>query len=271
MKPTVLSIAGSDSSGGAGVQADLRCFARLGVAGATALTAITAQNLAGVHRAVGVSPALVEAQIWAVLTERSVRAVKTGMLWSAAVIRRVAAALQAWSGPLVVDPVMVATSGARLVAPDGIAAYREALMPRAALITPNLDEAAVLIDSTPKRLRAMSPEDAAGCVQQAVARPVLLKGGHRPGPVIDVLCTETSTRRFVCPRVDGAHTHGSGCMLAAAITAYLGRGASLEAACRSGLHFVQAALRTGRSSMPLALADLETAPVPNAAPKENEI
>jgi hydroxymethylpyrimidine kinase/phosphomethylpyrimidine kinase len=242
-----LSIAGSDSGGGAGIQADLRTFTRLGVFGTTAITAVTAQNLVGVRAVTGLPPEAVEAQVEAVLAGFAVGACKTGMLWSAGIIDRVAATLAGRGIPVVVDPVMVATSGARLLQEDAIRAYREALIPRCSLLTPNLDEAAVLLDVA--RIEEERLDETAAELGQRFGCAVLLKGGHLAGDPIDVLWHEGRWTRWRHPRIHGVNTHGSGCMLSAAIAAWLARGADLVTACERGLGFVHSAL-----AAPLELA-----------------
>lgn len=242
-----LSIAGSDSGGGAGIQADLRTFTRLGVFGTTAITAVTAQNIAGVHGVTGLSPDAVEAQVQAVLDGFRVRASKTGMLWSAGIIERVATVLSGRDIPIVVDPVMVATSGARLLQEDAIRAYREALIPRCTLLTPNLDEAAVLLEVA--RIDEARLDEAAAVIGQRFGCAVLLKGGHLAGDPVDVLWHQGRWTRWRHPRVQSVNTHGSGCMLSAAIAAWLARGADLLTACARGLGFVHQAL-----AAPLELA-----------------
>ena len=185
-RPVALTVAGSDSGGGAGIQADLRTFACLGVFGTSAITAVTAQNLAGVRDVVAIPPASVRAEIEAVVEGFPLRAVKTGMLWSAAIVEEVAALVAAGALPApVVDPVMVATSGARLLEADAVAAYESLLFPRARVITPNLDEAALLLGDV---IAADGLEAAARALADRYACPVLLKGGHAEGDPVDVLC-----------------------------------------------------------------------------------
>lgn len=246
-RPVALSVAGSDSGGGAGIQADLRAFSRLGVFGTTAITAVTAQNLDGVRAVAGVPADVVEAQIAAVLEGFDVGALKTGMLWSAEIIERVARTVAARGIPAVVDPVMVATSGARLLREDAVAAYRDALAPACAVITPNLDEAAVLLERD--GIGAAEVDEAARALSRRLGCSVLLKGGHLSGDPVDVLWHDGQWTRWTHARVTGVDTHGSGCMLSAAIAAWLARGADLIAACERGLGFVHSALST-----PLALA-----------------
>ena len=220
-----LTIAGSDSSGGAGIQADLKTFTALGVYGASVLTALTAQNTQGV-RAVHAPPAaFVTAQIDAVLDDLDVGGVKTGMLANADIVLAVAEALQRRpSLPLVVDPVMVATSGDRLLEPDAVDAYKTRLIPRAQLITPNLPEAAALLGEP-------VATDLAGAERQARALlslgcgAVLVKGGHREASeAIDVLATADGRVEFVrAPWIATRNTHGTGCTLSAAIAGLLAR------------------------------------------------
>ncbi len=260
MSACALTIAGSDSGGGAGVQADLRVFARLGVFGTSALTAITAQNLGGVSAVRGVEPTMVRAQIDAVLAGFPVAAVKTGMLWSAAIVREVAAALAAARLPLIVDPVMVATSGARLLDDDAVDAYRTLLAPIAALITPNLDEVAALsgapIDPAADGERLA---EAAATLGQRLGCPVLLKGGHLAGDPVDVLWRPAGVVAWRHPRVTGTNTHGTGCMLSAAVAAQLALGHELEVACERALAFVHDALVRARSIGGARLAGIEEA------------
>jgi hydroxymethylpyrimidine/phosphomethylpyrimidine kinase len=242
IRPAVLSIAGSDSGGGAGIQADLRTFSRLGTFGTTAITAVTAQNLAGVAEVLPVPPTIIEAQIEAVLRGFPVVAAKTGMLWSAEVVAVAARLLRAGQvRHFVVDPVMVATSGARLLREDAVEAYRELLLPGATLVTPNLDEAAVLLDVTSIALRDL--EEAARALGRRCRCPVLLKGGHLEGDPVDLLVAEGTLQRWSRRRIDNVNTHGTGCMLSAAITAALSHGMSLAKACEQGLEFVAEALR----------------------------
>jgi hydroxymethylpyrimidine/phosphomethylpyrimidine kinase len=250
-KPVALTIAGSDSGGGAGIQADLRTFEACGVHGVTALTAVTAQDTRGV-RAIHVVPrAMLRDQLEAVLDDFPVGAAKTGMLASPSIVRDVAAALRRWPRlPLVVDPVLVATTGASL-AGEGLAdAVRTWLLPRATLLTPNLPEAECLAGlriRTPAQMLA-----AARRLREAGAPAVLLKGGHLRGPVRDLLLTAGGERWFEARRARGAH-HGTGCTLSAAITAELARGVTLEEAVERGIAFVQRALasayRPGRGAL----------------------
>jgi hydroxymethylpyrimidine/phosphomethylpyrimidine kinase len=241
--PIALTIAGSDSSGGAGVQADLKTFAAFGVYGASVITALTAQNTQGVTGIHQVPAEFVTAQIDAVLGDLDVKAVKVGMVSQRAVIEAVEAGLQRWSPRhIVLDPVMVATSGDRLLAPDAIEALRTKLIPRALLITPNLPEAAALLDeqiassesqieSQGKRLLTMG------------ASAVLIKGGHGHGAEsIDYLFLQAGVIALAAPRIATKNTHGTGCSLSSAIAARLAKGDDLETAVRNAKAWVTAAI-----------------------------
>lgn len=241
-----LTIAGSDSSGGAGIQADLKTFSAFGVYGASVLTALTAQNTLGVQGVEPVRPQFVTAQLASVLSDLDVRAVKTGMLATAPIVSAVAAVLSMHRVPLVVDPVMVATSGDALLASDAVAAMTSELFPLAALVTPNMPEAAVLLGVPPAQ-----SEDAAAEQARAIARfgsaAVLVKGGHGRGEeAVDILYSGGTITRLAAPRVDTWHTHGTGCTLSAAITALLAQGAGIEDAVHRAKTFVSAALAAGR-------------------------
>jgi hydroxymethylpyrimidine/phosphomethylpyrimidine kinase len=244
--PIALTIAGSDSSGGAGIQADLKTFSALGVYGASVLTALTAQNTRGVYGIHEVPAAFVTAQIDAVMSDLDVRAVKTGMLANGAIVSAVAKALDTCPAvPLVCDPVMVATSGDVLLAPDAIAAYKGELIPRAMLITPNLPEAARLLDA-PQAATPSEMEDQARALLQLGPKAVLLKGGHATGGVaLDILAWKGGLERLEAPRIETPHTHGTGCTLSAAVAALLARGAGLEEAVRAAKAFVWRALAAG--------------------------
>lgn len=241
--PVALTIAGSDSSGGAGIQADLKTFAALGVYGASVITALTAQNTQGVTGIHQVPADFVTAQIDAVFADLDVGAVKIGMVADLAVIDAIAAGLQRWSPRhVVLDPVMVATSGDRLLAEDAVEALRAKLVPRAAILTPNLPEAAALlnepmasseaaIESQGRRLLAL------GCPA------VLIKGGHGQGSEsTDYLVRESDAIALATPRVATQNTHGTGCSLSSAIAAGLAKGEDLETAARSAKAFISAAI-----------------------------
>ncbi len=232
----VLTIAGSDSCGGAGIQADLKTFTRHGIEGASVVTAITAQNTAGVTAVETLSPGFVQAQLDAVLSDLPIRAAKTGMLATAPIIETLSEGLAGQPTiELVIDPVMVATSGARLLDPDAERALIELLLPKAALVTPNLPEAAALTglpeDSRPEQLAEATL--ATGC------DAVLIKGGHGHGRRIeDLLVTPSGRSTISHERVD-RRIHGTGCALSAAITARLGRGEDLEAATKASIEWLQ--------------------------------
>ena len=241
--PIALTIAGSDCSGGAGIQADLKTFAALGVYGASVITALTAQNTGGVSAIHQVPADFVTAQMDAVFGDLDVRAVKIGMVAQLATIDAIAAGLLRWSPKhIVLDPVMVATSGDRLLAADAVAGLRTKLIPRASLITPNLPEAAALlgepvaasaaeIESQGRRLLAM------GCPA------VLIKGGHGQGAEsIDYLVTGGGIVALAAPRIATKNTHGTGCSLSSAIAAGLAKGEELETAVRNAKAWVSAAI-----------------------------
>jgi hydroxymethylpyrimidine/phosphomethylpyrimidine kinase len=241
--PIALTIAGSDSSGGAGIQADLKTFAACGVYGASVITALTAQNTRGVS-AVHLVPAdFVTAQIDAVFGDLDVKAVKTGMLARSDIIEAVAAGLRRWAAPhLVVDPVMIATSGDELLAPDAVATLRTALLPLARVITPNLPEAARLLGEAvaldrPAIERQGRALLALGC------GAVLIKGGHGGGAEsIDYLFEGDAVVALSAPRSSTPNTHGTGCTLASAIAAGLAQGLDLTAAVRRAKDYVTAAI-----------------------------
>lgn len=243
--PIALTIAGSDSSGGAGIQADLKTFHALGVYGASAITALTAQNTQGVRGVELASPDFVSAQIAAVMDDLSVDAVKTGMLATAGIIRAVVETLDRYPArPLVVDPVMVAKGGARLIDDTAIAAMRTLLLPRATLLTPNTPEAAALLGGA--ELKTQGDLIVAGRGLRGLgARAVLMKGGHLAGDMVfDALITEDGEEVFASPRLRTAHTHGTGCTLASAIASNLALGKSLKDAVTAARSYVQHAIAT---------------------------
>lgn len=245
--PIALTIAGSDSSGGAGIQADLKTFSAFGVYGASVITALTAQNTRGVRAVHPVPPSFVVAQAEAVLDDLEVDAVKTGMLAERAIVEAVADVLERWPQiVVVVDPVMVATSGDMLLAPDAVAAVRSRLMPRATLLTPNLPEAAALLGTQIAADEAQMIAQGQALLA-AGARAVLMKGGHGEGrTAVDVLVTPTGTLRVESLRIDTPHTHGTGCTLSAAITALLAEGDPLEQAVRRAKTYITRAIDHGR-------------------------
>ena len=240
--PVAVTIAGSDSGGGAGIQADLKTFSALGVYGASVLTALTAQNTRGVSAIHDVPPDFVRAQMEAVFSDFAATAVKIGMLSSRAIVDAVAAALPP-AVPVVLDPVMIATSGDRLLAPDAVEAIRTRLLPRAALVTPNLPEAAALLDAP----LARSEEDMQRQGEQLLAlgpRAVLIKGGHAEGAESLDLLIEAGGRitRLAAPRVPTKNTHGTGCVLSSAIAAGLAKGLDLATAAGAAKTYVTEAI-----------------------------
>ena len=238
---TALTIAGSDSGGGAGIQADLKTFAALGVFGMSALTAITAQNTLGVTAVHEIPTEIVAAQIDAVLTDIGADAVKTGMIASSEIIRTVAAKVREHGiSTLVVDPVMVATSGDRLLREDAVEALRTELLPLATVVTPNLPEAAVLIGQEVTSLEGM--RDAARAIVGLGAKSVLVKGGHLAGDAVDVFYDGSGFTELPARRIETTSTHGTGCTLASAIAALLARGGSLESAIGNAKVYVTAAI-----------------------------
>lgn len=251
MKPPVaLTIAGSDSGGGAGIAADLKTFAAHGVWGTCAVTAVTAQNTTLVGQIQLMSPAMVTAQIGAVVTDIGVSATKTGMLGGSRVVGAVAAAVEEWGLlPLVVDPVAVSTSGSKLATPGGLAAIRSRLLPVAGLVTPNLPEAAALAEWPELPTDRERMERLAFDVLDLGPAAVLLTGGHLPGSeAADVLVTRADGDQalwLTCPRVESGTTHGTGCVLSAAITARLARGEDLVQAIEGAKGFVTAAIVAG--------------------------
>lgn len=256
--PRVLSIAGSDSGGGAGIQADLKTFAALGCYGMTAITALTAQNTLGVSAIHAVPPAIVRAQIDAVVEDIGLHAVKIGMLHSPEIVQTVAQSIDRHGlANVVLDPVMVATSGAVLIDNPAIAALVQELFGRAAVVTPNLDEASLLVGRLVDSESAM--EAAAQELVGMGANSVLLKGGHLTGDVVsDLLVTRGGAVHWMRgPRIRSANTHGTGCTLSSAIAAHLALGADLLAAVEAARSYVRAALeagarvRTGAGSGPL--------------------
>jgi len=260
-----LTIAGSDSGGGAGIQADLKTFQQFGVFGTTVIVALTAQNTRAVRSVEAVSEAMVSAQLAALAEDLPPAALKTGMLAEAGLVRLVSQAIRQnrW-GPLVVDPVMVSTSGHRLLTLEAQEVVRESLLPLAAVVTPNLDEAAILTGRAAHDVPSM--ERAGETLLSFGAAAALIKGGHLAGPELtDVLVTAEGARHFTRPRLDTTSTHGTGCTLSAAITAGLALGYGLEAAVETALDYVYRALAAapglGAGNGPLD----HTVPVPHRA------
>jgi hydroxymethylpyrimidine/phosphomethylpyrimidine kinase len=241
--PTALSVAGSDPSGGAGIQADLKTFSAIGAYGAAVLTALTAQNTLGVTGVHPVPADFVAAQLDAVLSDLDVRAVKTGMLWSADVVAVVVDAIRRYDVPaVVVDPVMVATSGDRLVDQGTVDAIRDALLPVATIVTPNLPEAAALIDG-PVPNDEESMIEVGEAVRKLGAGAALVKGGHLGGDqATDILVDERGVLRLPSPRVPTNNTHGTGCTLSSAIAARLVLGDDLRSAVTEAKAYLAGAI-----------------------------
>lgn len=242
---STLTIAGSDSGGGSGIQADLKTFAALGVYGTSAIAAITAQNTLGVTEVVAVSADLVTAQIEAVAGDIELHATKTGMLATAAIVEAVAAAIEELELPnVVVDPVMVAKSGDRLLDDDGIQALRVELLPKALVVTPNIPEAEVL-----SGLRINLPphaREAARRILDLGSSAVVIKGGHGKGDeVVDLLFDGKDFHEFRTPRLASRNTHGTGCTFASAIAAFLALGHPLPEATKRAQSYVAGAIRHG--------------------------
>jgi len=252
---TALTIAGSDSSGGAGIQADLKTFAALGVYGTSAITAITAQNTVGVVEMLALSADLVTAQIEAVAGDIILRATKTGMLATAAIVEAVAAAITELELPLVVvDPVMIAKSGARLLDEDGIAMLRAELLPRCAVVTPNIPEAEVL---SGRRIESIEHARAAAHdIHQLGGSAVVITGGHAAGDeIVDLLFDGGMFTELHISRIDTTRTHGTGCTFASAVAAHLALGHSVVDAVVGAQGYVlgaiEHALPLGRGHGPL--------------------
>ena len=238
-----LTIAGSDSGGGAGIQADLKTFHQYGVFGTSAIVAITAQNTRGVRAVHPVPVDVVAAQLAALAEDLPPAALKTGMLAEAALVQVVADAVRAYRwAPLVVDPVVVASSGDRLLSREAEAMLRDVLLPLAHVVTPNLDEAAILIGEPVADVTAM--ERAGRGLLELGAHSALVKGGHLSAgdDVTDVLVTRNSVRRFTRPRLATTSTHGTGCTLSAAITALLARGLPLPSAVAGAKRYLAGAI-----------------------------
>jgi hydroxymethylpyrimidine/phosphomethylpyrimidine kinase len=242
MRGRVLVVAGSDSGGGAGIQADIKTIMALGGYGTTAVTALTAQNTLGVQGVVAIDPDFVALQMRAVLADIGADAFKTGMLVDAPTIAAVAAVFAEHPGtPYVLDPVMIAKGGHRLVATDAVAMLKRVLAPLATLITPNVPEAEFLCGMSITTLADM--HHAAEALLTMGVPAVLLKGGHMEGAdVVDVLATPDGTTLFTAPRIVTRHTHGTGCTLASAIATGLAQGLALSDACDRAHRYVQAAI-----------------------------
>jgi len=241
-QPVVLTIAGSDSGAGAGIQADLKTFAARGVYGDSVITAITAQNTVGVRAVQEVAPDVIAAQLDAVAEDFSIAALKTGMLSSAAIIQTVAAGLRRYAlRPLVVDPVMIAKSGDRLLREDAVGTLRRTLLTVAHVVTPNIPEAEVLSGLT---IRTHADRVAAGrAIMELGAHAVVIKGGHSDeDPIVDLLVDGNGVQEFRAERIATPSTHGTGCTFSAAIAAALGRGEDLATAVGEARAYLSIAL-----------------------------
>ena len=241
---TALTIAGSDSSGGAGIQADLKTMAAHHVYGMSAITALTAQNTTGVRDIMEVSPLFLEEQLDCVFTDIRPDAVKTGMVSSCALIRVIAQRLRFYGARnIVVDTVMASTSGSRLISDDAIETLKEELIPIADVITPNIPEAEVLSGLQIENARQM--EEAAAKIYESFGCSVLLKGGHRINDANDLLYSKEGARWFKGKRIDNPNTHGTGCTLSSAIASNLAKGMPLEQAVTAAKDFLSLALMAG--------------------------
>lgn len=246
--PVVLSIAGSDSSGGAGIQADIKTFAALGVYGATAITAITAQNTLGVHAQHAIPPQMVHDQIVATMDDLAPSVVKIGMLANVAIVDAVAEALSSYSTPIILDPVIISTSGHRLLSAEAEKSIIRRLLPMTELLTPNIPEmealAGMSIATLDEKTRAAEQLFRYG------AKAILLKGGHEEGDAkCDILFTQTAagiqSTTFTSETIDTRNTHGTGCTLSSAIAAYVARGCNIAEAIFNAKEFVTEAIRHG--------------------------
>ncbi|MGW1463782.1 bifunctional hydroxymethylpyrimidine kinase/phosphomethylpyrimidine kinase [Streptomyces sp. NPDC002308] len=241
--PRVLTVAGSDSGGGAGIQADLKTMLALGVHGMSVLTAVTAQNSLGVQGAWELPPEAVRAQYRSVVDDIGVQAVKTGMLASAALVETVAALLADTAAPVVVDPVGISKHGDALLAAEALESVRTKLLPLATVATPNLDEVAQLTG-----VEVADEQDmrrAAAAVLAFGPRWVVIKGGHLPGEAVDLLTDGNKEHWLRSPRHDNRHTHGTGCTLASAITCGLARGQNVPTAVRNAKTYITGAIEAG--------------------------
>jgi len=242
--PRALTVAGSDSGGGAGIQADLKTFSAYRVFGMSVLTAITAQNSVGVQGVVTLPPAFVAVQLESVLSDFGADAAKCGMLATAGIVRAVAAKLKEHRvEKLVVDPLMIATSGDPLLQPDAREVLIGELLPLALVVTPNLHEAGALAEMAVSTREDM--EEAARRIAKLGPRHVLVKGGHLTGEAVDLLFNGREFTAFSAPRIDSANTHGTGCTFSAAIAAGLARGRPLPEAVRDAKAYVTRAIREG--------------------------
>ena len=242
-----MTIAGSDSGGGAGIQADLKTFGALGVFGTCAITVLTAQNSLGVNSILETPTSMIEAQIDTIVSDMGADAVKTGMLSSSEIIQCVAERLRHHSlSPAIIDPVMVATTGSRLLRDDAVDAMRTVLVPMATVVTPNSREASVLTD---REVNTVDDLKAAArvLVDEMGAMNALVKGGHLEGPATDVLYDGSDYILFTSERIDTSNTHGTGCTLASAVAAGLAKGLEVPVAVQQAKDYVTAAIRTSFS------------------------
>jgi hydroxymethylpyrimidine/phosphomethylpyrimidine kinase len=248
MTAIAVTIAGSDSGGGAGIQADLKTFSALNVYGATVITALTAQNTRGVQGILDVPPEFIAQQMDSVFSDLSVDAVKIGMLSQPAVIETVATGLDRHRmSNVVLDPVMVAASGDRLLASEAIDTLRRVLIPKALLVTPNLPEAAALLEEQIARDETEMRHQGERILALG-ARAVLVKGGHADGAEsVDILVSASGVQRFPAPRIDTRNTHGTGCTLSSAIAAGLAKGMDLSDAVAAAKAYISEAIRASRS------------------------
>lgn len=243
MVPVALTIAGSDPSGGAGIQADLKTFHQFRVYGEAVITLLTVQNTQRVSRVEILDPALIREQLDAVLEDIPPHAAKTGALGNAAVIEAIAAAASHFTFPLVVDPVMISKHGAPLMAPEAASALKDLLLPHCALVTPNVPEAEALSGLIVEGID--SARAAAEALLRLGAKAVLIKGGHMSGDeAIDLLVIPNASRVYTSPRIDTRHTHGTGCTYSAAITAELAKGTELFEAVAIAKQFLTRAIQT---------------------------
>ncbi|MGN8153748.1 bifunctional hydroxymethylpyrimidine kinase/phosphomethylpyrimidine kinase [Agrobacterium sp. 22094] len=246
MTAIALTIAGSDSGGGAGIQADLKTFSALGVYGASVITAITAQNTKGVTAVEDISATIIAAQMDAVFSDLDIKAIKIGMVSRTDTIRTIAERLRSQPQPVVLDPVMVATSGDRLLQEEAIETLRSELLPQATLATPNLPEAALLTGTGIATDRAAMLKQAE-MILALGAKAVLIKGGHGTGSKsVDLLIDGETIQEFAMPRIETKNDHGTGCTLAAAIAAHLALGLPLTDAVGLSKDYLQGALAAGR-------------------------
>lgn len=240
----VLIVAGSDSSGGAGIQADLKTVSALGVYGMTAVTALTAQNTTGVLGIIEADPKFVALQMRACLEDLGCDAIKTGMLANAEIIQAVAATARGHREiPTVVDPVMIAKSGSRLLDPTAIETLKQTLLPLATVVTPNLDEAGSLTGHTPHDLKQM--KEAARIIHRFGVRNVVVKGGHLEGRPVDVLFDGEDFIEYAAPKINTRHSHGTGCIFASAIAASLAKGKTVRESVAVAKEFVTLSIRKG--------------------------